>query len=333
MPPPLPLFTRYVFIVLAVVVLALLVFKLLPVLMLVFAAVVLSLALSAGADPLQHRLRIDRTWAVTIVFLLFLVAVGFGLYFFGVQLAQQMEDLVNAVTQSYQKVRDYMQGSRFFSSIVDGLPSGPDPAAYLKVAKETVTVFGGLADLVLVMVLTVYLAADPSTYRNGFLALLPPGMREDVGSAFTAAGHALRRWLGGQLVAMCVVGVCIGLGLWIAGVPLAMPLGILSGVLDFVPFVGPLLAAVPGLLIAFAQSPTTALYAIGVYVAVQFIEGHLVVPIVQKRAVALPPALTLVAIVMFGVIFGIVGLFFAVPLTVVTVILVERLYVAKLAPA
>jgi predicted PurR-regulated permease PerM len=211
------------------------------------------------------------------------------------------------------------------------MPSGPDPAAYLRVAKETVTVFGGLADLVLVLVLAVYLAADPATYRKGFLALLPPGMRGDVGDAFTDAGHALRRWLGGQLVAMCVVGVCIGLGLWIAGVPLALPLGILSGVLDFVPFIGPLLAAIPGLLIAFAKSPTVALYAIAVYVVVQFIEGHLVVPIVQKRAVALPPALTLVAIVMFGIIFGIVGLFFAVPLTVVTVILVQRLYVAKLA--
>jgi predicted PurR-regulated permease PerM len=333
MPPSLPLFTRYVFIVLAVVVLGLLVVKLLPVLMLVFAGIVLSLALSAGANPLERRLHIDRTWAVTIVFVAFLLVVAFGLYFFGVQLAQQMEELVNAVTQAYQKTRDYLQGSRFFSTIMDNLPSGPDPAAYMRVAKETVTVFGGLADLVLVLVLAVYLAADPATYRRGFLALLPPAMRRDVGDAFSAAGHALRRWLGGQLVAMCVVGVCIGLGLWIAGVPLALPLGILSGVLDFVPFIGPLLAAVPGLLIAFAQSPTTALYAIGVYVAVQFIEGHLVVPIVQKRAVALPPALTLVAIVTFGVIFGIVGLFFAVPLTVVTVILVQRLYVAKLGAA
>ena len=331
MPPPLPLFTRYVFVALAVVVLALLAFKLLPVLVLIFAGIVLASALSAGADPLERRLHLNRTWAVTIVFVAFLVLVGFGLYFFGVQLAQQMEELVNAVTQAYQKVRDYLQGSRLFSALVEGLPSSPDPAAYLRVAKETVTVFGGLADLVLVLVLTVYLAADPATYRNGFLALLPPSMRGEVGDAFDAAGHALRRWLAGQLVAMCVVGVCIGLGLWAVGVPLAMPLGILSGVLDFVPFVGPLLAAVPGLLIAFAQSPTIALYAVGVYLAVQFIEGHLVVPIVQKRAVALPPALTLAAIVMFGVIFGIAGLFFAVPLTVVTVILVQRLYVARIA--
>jgi len=129
---------------------------------------------------------------------------------------------------------------------------------------------------------------------------------------------------------MIVVGACVGLGLWAVGVPLAPALGILLGVLDFVPFVGPLLAAIPGVLIAFAQSPQLALYAIAVYATVQFVEGHLVVPIVQKRAVALPPALTLVSIVAFGIVFGPAGLFFAVPLSVVSMVLVQRLYVDRL---
>ena len=330
MPLPLPLFARYAFVVLAVVVLALLVFKLLPVLMLIFAGVVLASALGAGANPLQRRLRLGRTWAVTIVFVAFILLVGFGLYFFGVQLAAQMEELVSAVTAAWQKVRQYAQGSRFLAPLLENTPSIADPGAFMSVAKETFTVFGALADLVLVVVLAVYLAADPVTYRRGLLALLPPRLRGEVGDTLTASGLALRRWLGGQLIAMVVVGACIGIGLWAVGVPLALALGILSGVLDFVPFVGPLLAAIPGVLIAFAQGPQMALYAIAVYTAVQFIEGHLVVPIVQKQAVALPPALTLVAIVAFGIVFGPAGLFFAVPLTVVTVVMVERLYVRRL---
>lgn len=331
MPPSLPLFTRYAFIVLAVVVLALLAFKLLPVLVLVFAGVVLASALSAGADPLDRRLRMGRTWAVSIVFVAFLVLVGFGLYFFGVQLAQQMEDLVAAVTDAYQKVRAYLQQYRFFATLFDGSQSLADPAALARVAKETFTVFGGIADLVLVVVLTVYLAADPRTYRNGVLALLPPSGRRDVGDAMDACAHALRKWLGGQLVAMVIVGLSIGLGLWAVSAPLAFPLGLLSGFLEFVPLVGPLIAAAVGLLIAFAQGPDVALHALAVYVVVQFIEGHFLVPVVQKRAAALPPALTLVAIVAFSAIFGVAGLFFAVPLTVVTMILVQRLYIARLA--
>ena len=330
MPPPLPLFTRYVFIVLAVVVLALLAFKLLPILVLVFAGVVLAAALSAGADPLEHRLHIGRTWAVSIVFVAFLILVGFGLYFFGVQLAQQMEDLVAAVTNAYQTVRAYLQHFRFFATLTEGSQSLADPAAVARVAKETFTVFGGIADVVLVVVLTVYLAADPRTYRNGVLALLPVAARGDVGDAMDACAIALRKWLGGQLVAMVAVGLFIGFGLWAVSVPLAFPLGLLSGFLEFVPLVGPLIAAAVGLLIAFAQGPDIALHALAVYVVVQFIEGHFLVPVVQKRAAALPPALTLVAIVAFSAIFGIAGLFFAVPLTVVTMILVQRLYVAKL---
>jgi predicted PurR-regulated permease PerM len=198
------------------------------------------------------------------------------------------------------------------------------------VLKGTATVFGGIADLVLVIFLTMYLAVDPKTYRNGFLLLLPRSARDDVGNALDASGDALRKWLVGQLGAMIVVGVLTGLGLWAVGVPLALPLGILSGLLDFVPFIGPLLAAIPGILLAFSQGPQVALYAALVYFAVQFIEGHLVLPLAQKWAVSLPPALTLVSIVAVGLVFGLPGLLFAMPLTVVAVVMVQKLYVEKL---
>jgi predicted PurR-regulated permease PerM len=113
-------------------------------------------------------------------------------------------------------------------------------------------------------------------------------------------------------------------------VPLAIPLGILSGLLDFVPVIGPFAAAIPGVLIAFAQGPQVALYATLVYIAVQFIEGHLVLPLAQKWAVSLPPALGLLSIVAFGLVFGLMGVLFAIPLTVVIVVLVQKLYVAPL---
>jgi predicted PurR-regulated permease PerM len=121
-------------------------------------------------------------------------------------------------------------------------------------------------------------------------------------------------------------------GLHFAGVPLAASLGLLSGVLEFIPFVGPLLAMVPGLLIAFANGADTALYALIVYSVVLFIEGNVIVPMVQKWALELPPALTIVSVVVAGMLFGLVGVLFAVPLAIVCVILVQRLYVARIEP-
>ena len=129
---------------------------------------------------------------------------------------------------------------------------------------------------------------------------------------------------------MIVVGIATGIGLWMAGVPMPFALGMLSGVLDFVPVIGPLVAAVPGVLVAFAQGPQLALWAIAVYLIVQFCEGHFIVPLVQRWAVSLPPAVGLLGAVVFGLIFGLIGVLFAMPLLVVAVSLIEDLYVRRM---
>lgn len=199
-----------------------------------------------------------------------------------------------------------------------------------RVAKGTLTAFGTVIDIALVIFLAVYLALDPMTYRDGFVRLFPRAARARLTDALDAAGLALRRWLIGQLFAMLCVGILATIGLSLIGVPLAVPLGILLGVMDFVPVVGPLVAAIPGLVIAFAQSPQLALYALIVYLVVQNIEGNVIVPLAQRWAVALPAALTLIGILAFGVLFGAAGIFLAMPLLVVTFTLVRKLYVEPL---
>jgi predicted PurR-regulated permease PerM len=215
---------------------------------------------------------------------------------------------------------------------VENLQAATSSDTVSKVAKGTFTVFGAVADIALVFFLAMYLAADPATYRNGFLLLLPVAARERVGKAIDASGLALRKWLVGQLGAMLMVGLVTALGLWAIGVPMAFALGVLSGILDFVPVVGPLIAAVPGILIAFTHGPELALYAALVYIAVQFIEGHFVLPLAQKWAVSLPPALSLLGIVAFGLLFGFIGVLFAIPLLVVAITLVNKLYVERMDP-
>ena len=141
--------------------------------------------------------------------------------------------------------------------------------------------------------------------------------------------RALRLWLRGQLLAMVVVGVLTGVGLWLIEVPSAFALGLLAGLLEFIPFAGPVLSAIPGVLLALVISPELALGTIVVYVAVQQFEGNVLQPIVQRYAVDLPPVVLLFSLLAFGTLFGVIGVIFAAPLTVVAYVLVKRLYVQE----
>ena len=324
---------RNVLIAIALVTLALLLWKIAPVLMLFFAGVVFATAIHAASRPLVRYAHLPSTVAVGVVFLLAIALLAGGAWLFGKQVATQTEELVNAVTQAWEKVHGYLQETSWGSTVLESVQGAADGQAMSRVAKGTVTVFGAVTDLILVLFLSMYLAVNPASYRNGFLLLLPPAHRERVGMALDEAGIALRKWLVGQLGAMVMVGVLTAAGLALVGVPLAIPLGILSGLLDFVPVIGPFAGALPGVLIAFAQGPQVALYAAFVYITVQFLEGHLVLPLAQKWAVSLPPALGLLSIVGFGLVFGLLGVLFAIPLTVVSIVLVQELYVAQMGDA
>ena len=149
---------------------------------------------------------------------------------------------------------------------------------------------GALASFALVIFGGIYLAANPTLYRDGFVKLVPPRLQSNVKATIDAAAEALKLWLGGQLIAMALVGVLTGLGLWLAGVPSALALGLIAGLAEFVPVVGPITAAVPTVLIAGAQDWQTLLWAIGVLVAVQQVESYLIMPLIAKRTVSVAPA-------------------------------------------
>jgi predicted PurR-regulated permease PerM len=161
------------------------------------------------------------------------------------------------------------------------------------------------------------------------MKLVPAGKRSLIGEAMMDSERALRLWLKGQLIAMIIVGVLTGVGLWLLGVPSAMVLGLLAGLLEFIPFAGPIISAIPAILIALAAGPDLALWVALLYVAVQQLEGALVQPLVQQYAVELPGVVLLFALIAFGTVFGAIGVILAAPLAVVTYVLVKRLYVQE----
>ena len=182
-----------------------------------------------------------------------------------------------------------------------------------------------LAGIVLVIFLAIYLAIDPSTYRHGFLHLVPQRARERTDEILGAIAVTLRKWLVTQLIAMIVIGAVSTIVLMVLKVRAAVPLGILAGLLEFVPTIGPILSSLPAIAMGFVDSPQKALAVAVAYVGIQFIENHLLIPILMKEGVDLPPALTIVMQALMAVIFGVLGLLVAVPLLAAVMITVRIL--------
>jgi predicted PurR-regulated permease PerM len=189
---------------------------------------------------------------------------------------------------------------------------------------STISVFAGL---VVILVLSIYIGADPDTYHDGLMKLFPRPWRKRAGEVFTAIAVALRKWLVTQLIAMIVIGVVSTIVLLVLGVNAAVPLGVIAGLLEFVPTVGPILSALPAIAMGFVDSPEKALAVIVAYIAIQQMENYLLIPFLMREGVDLPPALTIIAQAIMALIFGFLGLLCAVPLLAASMVAVKMLYV------
>ncbi|MDB4878558.1 MAG: hypothetical protein JWL60_4 [Gemmatimonadetes bacterium] len=192
--------------------------------------------------------------------------------------------------------------------------------------RNTVHAVGGL---LLIVFLSIYFAADPELYRRGALALLPVRRRAQGAEVMDRVAIVLRKWLVTQLIAMAVIGAVSTIALLILDVKAAFALGILAGLFEFIPTVGPILSAIPAIAMAFLDSPEKALLVIAVYAGIQFLENHILIPLLMKGGMDLPPALTVVAQTLLALVFGFLGLMVAVPMLATVMVLVQTLYVQR----
>jgi predicted PurR-regulated permease PerM len=321
---------RQVALILAAVAAALLLWQLTHVLLLIFASILLAILLRNIARPIQHYGKLAERPSVLVAILLVVVA----LTAFAVLLGAQIQAQAAALLENLPELVDTAENRLGIDGIGDWLREQQlsilkDDALMLNVASYSATIFGAVGYLVVVVAAAIYLALNPSTYVNGLLMLVPPDQQDKARETLNTLGRALGLWLLGQLAAMVLVGVFTTLGLWLLGVPSALALGVIAGLLEFVPLIGPIVAAVPAVLVALGQEPTLALWVIGLYTLLQQVEGYLILPLVQERAVDLPPVVTIFAILAFGALFGIMGLLLATPLAVVCLVLVKKLWVRE----
>jgi predicted PurR-regulated permease PerM len=302
--------------------------------LLLFAAVLIAVVLSGAAERLQRRTRLPRWLCLLVVIVL--VAGGLATVFVTAmpQLMVEAEQLRIRLPEAVARLQEFVNRFGWLETLWDILPKGDltlsRPGIAGRVSSALTSTVGALINIVIVLLVALYLAADPSPYVNGAVRLFPLKHRGRAREVLVSVGEVLFQWLQGQLVSMTVVGLVIALGLWLLGVPLAGTLGVIAGLFEFVPNIGPILSGVPAVLLAITVSPTHIVYVLVLYVAVQTFEGYFLTPMVMKRAIALPPALTIIAQLIGTLTAGWLGLLLATPFVAAVVTLVQKVYLENL---
>jgi predicted PurR-regulated permease PerM len=307
-------------------------FQVAGVLLTVFAGALLAVFLSGLADQLCAYTPLPRPAALGVV----LVALSGGLVglwtLTGPDLSSQINALVallpSATERLSVRLQDWAEQYAWIRQLIS--PSELVPPASSVVGGVT-NVFSVtmdvLVNVLIILFIGLYGAVAPRPYVESAVSLIPPGNRDRAREVLHAIGRALRWWIAGRLSLMVMVGVLTAVGLSLVGIPSPMALGLVAALCSFVPYLGPILSVGPALLVAFTLGPAKVLSVLVVYGVVQVLESYLIAPLVQERAVHIPPAAVITAQFMGGVAAGAVGVLLATPLAIVVIVLVQTLYI------
>jgi predicted PurR-regulated permease PerM len=310
----------------------LIVVRLADVILMAFGSVLVAVLLEAVARPIARLTGLRRGPCLVLAVAAITAASGLILWLFGSQAAAQLGNLSELLPRAWAGVRDQLAthplGRMLLTEVEDGRPQ----AWLVGLGPKIVGSLAGFAaGGVIVAFAGLYVAAHPHSYLEGVLRLAPPGLRGRLGLLLQACHQALRQWLVGQLISMALVGSTAALGLWLSGVPSPIALGVIAGLGQFVPVIGPMAATLPGLLAAAGAGWEPLAWAAVTYLAASQFEANVVTPIILRRMVQLPMAVTLFAVLAAGVLLGPLGVLFATPLAVVVHVLLDQTWIADAA--
>lgn len=303
------------------------------ILLLIFAAALLAIFLRGLADILRRWIPVGEGWLVLIVATLLVVLVAGAVALLAPNVAEQVRVLRVEIPRSAQSAGEYLSHYNWGRTLIDQLPSANDVMAKVDASTMLTRVggyfsstLGALGNIFVVILLAIYFASEPRFYALGMTRFFPTARRNRVAVILDTIYETLRWWLIGKFGSMIFIGLLTWIGLSILGVPLALTLGLIAGLLSFIPNFGPIISAIPALLLAFIDSPISAIYVLGLYVGIQLIESNVVTPIIERETVELAPALTIVFQLVLGAMIGGLGLVLATPLLAVMVVIVKMVY-------
>ncbi|UIJ71847.1 AI-2E family transporter [Aurantimonas sp. HBX-1] len=294
---------------------------------LIFAGLLLA-SVFTGLASLLHRVGLPKKAGLVVVILLLLGSIAGGFTWGGITIVQQFSDLTNLVEEQLGRLPalfdelDLPAGdTNAEESVRDFLP---DPS---RVVSSAVSIVGSLGNAFIALFIAIFISWQPGLYRRGTVSLFPQAKRPRIDATLNKSARTLTLWLAGQAISMATIFVVTLIALWVIGMPNAFLLALQAGLLAFVPTIGPFVAGVVIVLAGFAESTEMALYGLGAYILIQGVESNVTQPLAQRFTSSLPPALTLGAQLVMGVLFGMAGLILAVPMVAVLKTLVDELYV------
>lgn len=296
-----------------------------------FLGLLFAIFLRSLSDPLARFLRLNDHLALWLVTLLLIGAFWLLGWMFSADIARQFEELSERIPIAMRELQRNMEKSEFGQQLIWQLNHLEKflqrPGTLAKATTFLSATFGAIASIALIFIMGFFVAFSPESYVNGIVRLSSPSRRPRTRQILNTLGMTLRSWIVGKAVEMLFIGVVTYIGLQLLNVQLSLVLGILAALLTFIPYFGPTIAAFPAVLMALVESPRKALYVVALYVVVQIIEGNILAPLIERRTVFLPPALTIFCQLLAALLFGFLGVLLASPLTAVILVLVRMLYV------
>lgn len=249
----------------------------------------------------------------------------------GARIQDQITDLTKTLPSTVNNAKAKLATTPLGQQILE--KTGSDEVsnkAYKFISSFFNSTFGVFGDVYVVLFLGIFFTFSPKTYINGFISLMPPAAKPGAKSTIERLGYTLTKWLKGQIFAMFIIFTLTGIGLTILGVPMAIALALIAGLLNFIPNFGPLIAMVPAILIALTQSVNKAIIVAALYILVQILESNIITPSIQKKLINIPPALSILAQLFMGILTGGWGLVLATPLVAIVMVVVQEIYVKKI---
>ncbi len=298
------------------------------VLLLILAGSLIALYFRGLSSLLQRKLHLSPKLSLPIAIIGSLILLGLFFWLAGNRISGQVEQLSQTLPSTIDKARQQINQFPIGKKIMESISSqGNVEKASATARRFFSSTFGVLGDIYVVLFLGLFFTAAPGSYVGGVIKLFPNNARPRAHDVVSKVGVTLTKWLKGQLFSMLVVAVLTATGLFIIGMPMALTLALMAGLLNFIPNFGPLIAMVPAVLVGLMQSPTTALLVAGLYILVQVLESNIITPQIQKRLIEIPPALIILAQLFMGVLSGGWGLVLATPVVAILMVVLQELWV------